>query len=59
MRNQDPHNQIEARLIILILGLTMALGGKMLWINIMGWVFVTFVVLCLLGDIYKAIRAKS
>jgi hypothetical protein len=57
MKNQEPHDQIEARLLILIFGLAMALGGKVLWVNIVGWVFVTIAVLRLLWrDVYRAMQ---
>lgn len=58
MRTKSPHDDIEFRLLILIFGATMLFGGKRLWINIIGAVFVAFAILRIVWrDIYKASRA--
>lgn len=45
VNKDDPHNQIEARLLILLFGAIMLTGGKSLWVNIVGGVFVAYGVL--------------
>jgi hypothetical protein len=56
--NKDPHNQIEYRLLILLFGAIMLTGGKSLWVNIVGGVFVAYGVLRILyKDVYKAMRS--